>query len=282
MTNNSVYQCIRDGAAKLTWSTTPFIDARVMMKSLLGYDDADLIAFGEQELATGTRQAFSKMIARRCEHEPVALIVRKKEFWGLTFETKKGVLIPRPDSETVITACLDVLQRDDAPLKILDAGVGTGCLLGALLTELPNAYGVGVDINPDAAFLAKRNLEVFGLQLRSSIYIGNWLDAIDTSFDLIVANPPYIKSDVADTLNKDIVNYEDPCALFSGRDGFDAYRTIIPTINDRLRQGGHAVIEIGAGQRPEIEKLIAKAGARFQSAYRDLNGIDRAIVFSHQ
>lgn len=269
---------LRMAAARLSESPTRHLDVRVLAKYALGLDDAGLIAAGGQSLSAEMLKALDAAVTRRASGEPVAHIVGRREFWSLDIEVGPGILVPRTDSEALVEA---VVRRCDAaaPLKILDLGCGSGALLCALLSAFPAAEGLGVDINPEAVALTSRNLERLGFASRSRARLGDWFTGVDSRFDIIVSNPPYIRTVDRDTLPREVRDHEDARALFAGADGLDAYRRILPAVSERLSKGGLAVLEFGAGQGDAIKELATNAlpTARM-SVEADLSGLPRAFV----
>jgi release factor glutamine methyltransferase len=205
----------------------------------------------------------------------MALILGHQGFWTLDLRVSPATLIPRADSETVITAVLKETQR--SPNRILDLGTGTGCLLLALLSEYRAAYGIGVDHVPAAAALARQNALGNGLADRASFIAGNWTDPLQGSFDVVVSNPPYIPAADIERLMPEVAKHEPRSALDGGQDGYDAYRAILVRIGDVLATDGLAVLELGAGQAPVVAAMAADAGFASQ-LHQDLAGVDRAIV----
>lgn len=271
-------QYLRMAAARLSWSPTPHLDVRVLAKHALGLDDAALIAKGAQALPAEMAKALDAMMMRRASGEPVAYIVGRREFWSLDIEVEPGILVPRTDSETLIEA---VIRRRNAAarLKILDLGCGSGALLCALLSAFPAAEGLGVDINPDAVDLTRRNLERLGFAARSRVQQGDWFTGVEAQLDVIVSNPPYIRTIDRDTLPREVRDYEDARALFAGEDGLDAYRRIMAGLCGRLAERGMAVFEFGAGQQDAIKELARKAlPAAKIGMEADLAGLPRAFV----
>lgn len=269
---------LREAVNRLANSGTPHLDARVLAKHALGLDDAGLILAGDRRISEGERAAIDALIERRARGEPVSQIVGEKEFFGLTFEMAPGVLTPRADSETLIEA---VLSRRDriAPLRILDLGTGTGCLLCALLAAFPKASGVGVDINERAVELARRNAARIGLGARAVFLEGDWEAAPPGAFDVIISNPPYIPEADRAGLAPDVVDFEDPRALFAGPDGLDGYRAVLAAAALRISPSGLIILELGAGQDGAVRGL-ARAfipGARIETD-ADLAGRPRALV----
>lgn len=273
---------LRVVAARLVNSATPHLDVRVLAKHVLGLDDAGLILAGDQLLAGAESAAIDALIERRARGEPVAQIVGEKEFFGLSFKTAPGVLTPRPDSETLISAALSRREAGSA-LRILDLGTGTGCLLCALLTRFPRASGVGVDINPRAVALAQANAEALGLASRAAFVEGGWESAPEELFDVIVSNPPYIPEEDRNTLAPDVRDFEDPRALFADFDGLEGYQGVLAAARSRIAPSGLIILELGTGQDRPVSTL---AQTVFPSASieidADLAARPRALVIEFE
>ncbi len=222
--------------------------------------------------------AFDALVARRERREPVAYITGRKEFWSLEFAVGPGVLIPRPETETLIEAILKDFPDRDGRFAILDFGCGSGCILAALLAEYRRAVGVGVEASPLAAAYAERNLKRLGLSERGRIVRSNWADFTEGCFDIAVSNPPYVKSGDIATLAPEISEYEPPQALDGGPDGLAAYRQLMPKIYRVLKAGGGAFVEVGAGEDEAVKDIFT--AARFANAHAsaDLSGILRVVA----
>jgi release factor glutamine methyltransferase len=219
---------------------------------------------------------YEAMLRRRAGREPVALIVGAREFWSLRFEVSADTLIPRPDSEAVVEAALEATDRD-AAVAVLDLGTGTGCLLLAVLSERPDAWGVGIDLAPGAATLAARNARALRLGSRASFVCADWAAPVSGAFDLVLCNPPYVESAEVAALMPDVASFEPRLALDGGADGLDAYRLLVPQLERLLAPGGTAVLEVGAGQAEAVARLARRAG--FSERRRlDLAGVERAVL----
>lgn len=221
--------------------------------------------------------SFDAFVARREKREPVAYILGRREFWSLEFEVTPAVLIPRPDSEALIEAAFAALKAKP-PARILDLGTGSGALLITLLTEWPNASGVGVDQSEQALAVAKRNAERHGVAARANFREGDWLQGIDEKFDLVVANPPYISDQAFTKLDPDVRDFEPPLALKAGPEGLNALARITHRLATVLKAESLAIVEIGYDQRLGAQALFAKAGLDVTRIVTDLAGRDRALV----
>ena len=250
-------------------------EARLLLAHALGASrDATLTAAPTPEQSA----TFAAMVARRAAREPFAYITGKKEFWSLEFEVGPGVLIPRPDSETLIEQMLRHVPDRKAPLAIADLGAGSGALLVAVLTEFPNATGVGFESSPDALAYLSRNIARH-VPDRGQARLSAWdAAAKDTRepFDVILSNPPYIPSGDIESLDQDVSRYEPRAALNGGPDGLDAYRSLAGLLPSILKPGGHAILEIGAGQAKSAEPLFQ--ALETVALATDLAGIPRALV----
>ena len=260
---------------------TAQLDARVLVGHVLGMGHGALIAQGQQSVASSESTAIDRAIARRLAHEPVALITGRKEFWGLIFHVNAATLVPRPDSETLVEAVLDHAgSRASSPgLRILDLGTGTGCLLLSLLHELPQATGVGCDIEKGAVRLAERNAQSLGLSERCEFKISNWADSVNESFDIIICNPPYIRrTDILD-LQPDVCRFEPKSALDGGEQGLDAYHELRSHIARCAKKGAFVALEVGQGQAESVRKLLfSEPNLKFLGFRTDLAGIQRCVV----
>ena len=218
--------------------------------------------------------------SRRLNGEPLSRIAGRREFWSLPFALSPAVLDPRPDTETLVEAALAAFahRRDDA-LNLLDFGVGSGAILAALLSEWPNATGIGVDKSAEAAALAQSNLAALGLGARGQILVSDWDSALgEARFDCVVSNPPYIRSGDIAGLEREVREHDPPLALDGGSDGLDAYRALGPILARRLAPTGWFAVEFGLGQGPEVLALLAASGLSALRLIPDLTGRERVII----
>lgn len=259
---------------------TAQIDASLLMQHALGCDAASLISSASGELSEGEIAQLNMLVARRAAREPVAQIVGFKDFWQDRFAVSREVLTPRPDSETLIEAMLEHRPKRDAAYRILDLGTGSGCLLLSLLREYPNARGLGVDVSEAALRVAKGNAHALGLAPRCFFAAISWMQALQSRFDMIISNPPYIACGEKAALAPEVSEYEPSGALYGGEDGLEAYRQMIASLPDFLDQGGLAVIELGAGQADAVATIAQQHGLKLLAVKPDLAGIARAMLLA--
>jgi release factor glutamine methyltransferase len=217
---------------------------------------------------------FGKLVARRVRRDPVAYIVGRKDFWNRSFAVGPGVLIPRPETETLVEEVLKVFPGRATALDILDLGTGSGCILAALLSEYPFAQGVGVEASAAACGFARRNLERLP---QGRLLFGIWQD-VSGRFDVVVANPPYVKTADIGKLEPEVAEFEPAAALDGGVDGLCAYRALATEIPRLLNPGGLAFFEIGAGQAEDVRRIFTEGGLEIARTAADLAGIVRVVV----
>ncbi|HSM79820.1 MAG TPA: peptide chain release factor N(5)-glutamine methyltransferase [Bryobacteraceae bacterium] len=254
----------------------PRLDARVLLAHALAISPSDLI-FETTNIPPEALAKFESAIARRTNREPLAYITGEKEFWSLPFAVGPGVLIPRPETETVIEEAQKLFPQKNTPLRILDLGTGSGILLLTLLHLYPNARGTGVDASPDALHWAKKNAASLGLESRAALEQRNWDEGIEQAFDLIVSNPPYIARDALAQLEPEL-SFEPRAALDGGPDGLDAYRALAPILLRRAAPGGAILLEIGADQGASVPAILEAAGLLIGHVANDLAGHPRVVV----
>lgn len=259
---------------------SPGLDARVLTQHALQIDPAALAAHPEASIGANAA-TLSEFAARRLAREPVARILGRREFWGLSFALSSATLVPRPETETVVGAVLDRL-RDKGRLRdrlsILDLGVGSGCLLVALLTELPNATGLGVDVSADAAGTARANAGTNRVGARARFAVSDWGAAVAGRFDVIVSNPPYIPAKDIGALSAEVRDHDPRLALDGGSDGLAAYRALAGDLGRLLGPAGLVAVEAGVGQTSDICALFAARGLVNSSVTHDLSGTGRVVV----
>jgi len=261
---------------------TPEADARILVGHALALDHAGLAGASERPLSKSEALGVTALAARRQAREPVARIVGVKEFWDLELVVTPAVLVPRPDTETVVEAALAACRprgvRQGVQL-LADLGVGSGALLLALLSELGDAFGIGTDRSTAAIDTACVNARRHALQARSAFVACDYGSALVGGFDLVVSNPPYIPTNHIATLAPEVRDFEPRAALDGGNDGLDAYRAIAADAERLLAPGGALVLELGIGQAEMVTGVLAAAGLSVESPARnDLAGIPRALT----
>lgn len=256
----------------------PRFEARILIGHALGVGMETVIGHPERELSPGEIERIAALLAARCARRPLAQLTGRREFWSLAFEVSEDTLDPRADSECLIEAALARIPERNAALQILDLGTGTGCLLLALLNELPNARGTGTDISMPALAVARRNAAALSLAARTSFLEGEWGRGLEGPFDVILANPPYVPGPDLPGLQPEVALFEPRLALDGGADGLDCYRALAPDLARLLAPGGFAVIEIGDGQRETVVAILENAGLGVPAVARDLGGRERGLV----
>ena len=259
-----------NAAAARIGRETPRLDAEVLLAHQLGCSRGDLLLNPERNFDP---QEFEKLVERRASGEPVAHITGTREFWSLSLKVSPDVLIPRPDTETLVEVALKLCA--DPPARILDLGTGSGALLLAALSEWSTATGLGIDASPAALAVAQENAQATGLADRATFRLGNWGEGLDERFDLILSNPPYIAE--TEDLSDEVRAHEPASALFAGADGLDDYRRILPQLRGLLTPAGLAVLEIGHTQGSALLALAAQNGFS-ASLHPDLAGRDRCVA----
>lgn len=260
----------------------PDLDARFLVSAATCLDLTRLIVESERALNANEAATLEAFAARRVAGEPVARILREQEFWGLRLALAPATLIPRADTETIVEAALDharAMKIHDERYRIADLGTGSGAILLALLTELPNATGVGTDLNEETLAIARTNAERHNLADRAAFIVSDYASALEGPFDVIVSNPPYVRSADIASLAIEVHAHDPYLALDGGTDGLDGYRAITRQAPSLLKPGGALVLEIGIGQEADVTRLMSAAGLIPAGPGRaDLAGIPRAVV----
>lgn len=253
-------------------SDTPRLDAEVLMAAALSISRDRLLLSNPNGQAP---DAFFEFIERRAKGEPVAYITGQRAFWTIDLAVGPGVLVPRPDSETLIIAAVEYFADTAGPGRVLDLGTGPGTLLLAALDEWPKAIGLGIDSSQEALYYAERNAARLGMADRATFRLGNWADGIEATFDLVLCNPPYVADD-AET-GPGVAEYEPREALYAGPEGLDAYRRLAPQVERLLSPGGLAAIEIGFDQAQSATALFQAQGMEPHVA-TDFGGRTRTLL----
>lgn len=261
--------------------STPRLDAELLLTHATGLKREAFFLAPDKRLEPLEIEKFNELVKRRLGREPVARILGEAGFWGLSFRLNEATLVPRPDTETLIEAALDFIKErgwHNEPIRLLDLGTGSGCILAALLHELPKAEGVGVDASAQAVEAARENLASLGLMSRANLYEGNWFEPVSGLFHLIVSNPPYIAKSEMESLMDEVRNHDPEAALTPGEDGLKAYKEIIGQADNWLTKNGVLILEAGIAQADAIKAIAEERGFSKITSRHDLAGVERAIV----
>jgi release factor glutamine methyltransferase len=256
------------------------LDARLLVAHVLNVSATTVFAHPERPLSAAEEELLSQAGRRRLRREPMSHILGSREFWSLSFKVTADTLDPRPDTETLVEAALSAIPDRQAALRLLDFGTGTGCILLALLSELPQATGVGIDASPAALAVARENAKTLGLSHRAGFVLGDWGRGIDQAFDVILANPPYIPEGDIDGLEAEVALFEPRDALAGGDDGLDCYRALAPDVARLLKPGGIAALEVGLGQAEVVGRFLQDRKLTLLAVRRDLAGVERCVLVS--
>src|SRR5579863_6830047 len=259
---------------------SPSADARILVGHALGLDHTAFAAAGDRSVSTRESETITALAQRRLTREPVARIVGSKEFWSLPLAINSSTLVPRPETETIVEvalAAVDAIGGRTQALRIADIGTGSGALLLALLSELPNAHGAGTDISVEALAMARANAQRLGIT-RAAFAAGDMASPLGAPFDLIVSNPPYIAAGEFAALDPEVRAFDPRSALDGGTDGLDYYRALSLSVPPLLTSRGALVVEIGAGQGDAITRLFSATGLVAATPHPDLNGVPRALL----
>ncbi|MBR4965992.1 MAG: peptide chain release factor N(5)-glutamine methyltransferase [Lachnospiraceae bacterium] len=252
------------------------LDARLLLEFVCKTNRNDLLVHPEREITAKQEKTYFDFVGRRLTHEPLQYITGEQEFMGLTFMTDPSTLIPRQDTETLVEEVLLYLHDG---MHILDVCTGSGCILLSLLKYSNDCVGVGCDLNSDAVTLAQRNAEALGLEV--CFVQSDLFEAVEGKFDIIVSNPPYIETNVIETLDTVVKGYEPHTALDGGADGLDFYRRLVTEAKPYLRKEGMIFFEIGYNQAESVSQLLAEAGYIEVTVKKDLAGLDRVVYATY-
>ncbi|MCF6321611.1 MAG: peptide chain release factor N(5)-glutamine methyltransferase [Rhizobiaceae bacterium] len=285
MKNSSVGEAVSISAKKLRNAGIDDFsrEARLLAGHVFDLGPAELISGNLINPALEKIVELDRLIERRIAGEPAYRIVGRKEIYGCQFRISKDTLEPRPDTEALIEGVLaDQQKSGNKPLKILDIGTGTGIIIISLLDQMPNATGIATDISAEAIMVAKENAVLNKVEARISFVVTDWSGGIEQKFDVIVSNPPYIKTDVIPMLANEVKDYDPWLALDGGKDGLNAYRAIFTQCLSKLANDGKLYLEIGHDQAESIVLLAEQYGWIPVQTRKDLNGISRVVVFRQQ
>lgn len=280
MTNASIGRraLLREGTAALTRAgvENAASEARFLLCDAEGIGTGDIVLAPEAGVANAQR--YRDWIARRASGEPASRITGFRNFRGLDFAVGPSTLDPRLDSEVLVETVLDLVPGD-RPVRLVDVGTGTGCLILSVLAERPQAMGVGIDLSADAAGVAWRNARRLGLAGRFLAVAGNWLSPCPrNAFDCVISNPPYIRRDLIAELDAAVRDHDPHLALDGGPDGLDCYRALLPQALAVLKPGGWLAVEIGYDQGPSVQAMMRTAGFERTRVICDLADMDRVII----
>ena len=248
-------------------------EARLLLTHATGQRADRAFPVGGDPVGTAAAGRFRGYVASRRRHQPVSQIIGTREFWKHAFTVTRDVLDPRPETEQIVELAL----RPPRPRRILDLGTGSGCVLGTLLAELPDATGLGTDVSYPALRVARRNIEELGVAGRADLRLSDWFRGVSGRFDLIACNPPYVAAHELASLAPEIGRWEPELALLGGDDGLENYRRIAPRLGAHLEPGGRALFETGAGQAGRVAGMLRDATGLPVRVFRDLDGRDRIV-----
>ncbi|HWU13423.1 MAG TPA: peptide chain release factor N(5)-glutamine methyltransferase [Caulobacter sp.] len=256
----------------------PAIDARLLLEVAADVTRTDIITDPYRLLTEAQMATLDDFLNRRARREPVSHIIGRKGFWKILLQVNKHVLTPRPETEVIVDEVLKAFP-EQMPFNMLDLGVGSGTILLAVLAERPAAKGLGIDVSEEALAVARENAANLGLAGRTALLRGDWTNGLgDDSFDLVVSNPPYIATDVIETLEPEVRDHEPRLALDGGADGLDAYRVLAGEILRVLKPGAMFAVEIGYDQSEAVETLFRQAGGQNVRTIKDLSVNDRVVT----
>lgn len=278
----SVPQLLDEMAGKLraVGIESPRREARLLLSHALGLPADSLVLTGAPtHLPEDVTERLLATFKRRVAREPLAYVLGRKEFWSMDFAVGPGVLVPRPETETLVEQALNDFDDRCVPLSVLDLGTGSGCLLLSFLAERPNARGVGIDASDEALSYARANAATYALEHRATLEERDWSDGVEGSFDVIFVNPPYL-TNVEFEQSDPEVRAEPRAALAAGTDGLLTYRVLAPIIGGALSPHGHAFVELGLGQEPDVRHIFSSSGVETIRVVPDLSDIPRCLVLA--
>ena len=254
-------------------------DARLLLRAATGLTSLELATQQQSALTPEQSLLLEQYVTRREAHEPVSRILGSRGFWTVDLLVTPNVLDPRPDTETLIETALSLVEnKPNAPLKILELGAGSGAIACALLSELPKAEAIILDLSPHACKASQANLARCGLSNRAFVLQAWWYEAIQAQFDLIISNPPYVASAALNTLPPSVRLYDPLLALDGGEDGLDCYRAIIRDLPRVLKSRGLVIFELGCGQAADVRLMLEAMSLEVEKIARDLGGHERALA----
>ena len=256
---------------------TAKLDAEILMAKALKKDRKYIILNNKEDLDDKDLKYFNKLIKERASYKPIAHIINKKFFWNNEFFVNENTLIPRPDTEAIVEQVLKLTKHKNM-MNILDIGVGSGCILLSILKERKNFYGTGIDISKNALDICKINAKRLKVYGRAKLYKSDIDKFVEANYDLIISNPPYIKSCELKYLESDVIKFEPKLALDGGVDGLSEIRKVIKKSSELIKKNGKFVLEIGFNQKNKVVKLLKEKGFYINCTLKDLALNDRCIV----
>jgi release factor glutamine methyltransferase len=260
---------------------SPLLSADLLLGFVLEWDRVRILSHAEEVLSADAWVRFQDLVARSARGEPLQYLTGVQEFYGLVFQVKPGVLIPRPETEILVEKAIQLIQDRAVPrTRFLDVGTGSGCIAISVANAVPSAEGWAVDISAEALSIARENAKRHGVSQRIQVIRSNLIDcfARNPFFDLVLCNPPYVARKDYDSLQPDVRDHEPHLALFGGETGLDLFKELIPEIPSRLAAGGYLLLELGAGQADAIKRFVEDAGLWVEMVLPDLQGIPRCLV----
>jgi len=275
----NIQNAIKEGSATLKYYSckTPLLDSEIIMSKVINKDRRFIILNPDLIIKKDDLSNFKKLIKKRSKGNPISYLTGSKSFWKNDFEVNNNVLIPRPDTEVIIEETLK-LSKYKNKLKILDIGVGSGCMLLSILNEKKNFYGIGIDISKKCVDLSKKNSFKLNLEKRAKFFESNVDNFNYGKYDLIISNPPYIKKFDLKYLEKDVFNFEPKLALNGGLDGLSEIRKVICKSSELIKIKGKLILEIGFDQKEKVKKILNKKGFYINRVLKDLAKNDRCII----
>jgi release factor glutamine methyltransferase len=255
----------------------PILDSEILLSQVINKDRKYIFLNSKENLKQKYLKNFNNLIQRRRKGEPIAYLINKKEFWKKSFYVDQNVLIPRPDTELIVEQVLKLFLKS-SKLQVLDIGTGSGCILLSLLKEMPNCYGIGIDISKKSINISKYNAKMLQLANKVKFYQSDVDNFKIGKYDLIVSNPPYIEVSCLRYLENDVINFEPKLALNGGIDGFSKIRKVIDKATVLIKKNGKLVLEIGFNQKNKVQEMLKGKGFYINKTLKDYGKKDRCII----